>query len=223
MLAAIIFGVAYVLVLVAAYSALEAEAWRIVSLSLTVGVIAAFFLVTMIGSDRARATEFELEFARTVEAHLAAGETLVAASPLGGILSEYARAADDQRRAAREHSYAAGPAVYGAGFALLAVLCFGLSYVTGAPAGLVVLGLLSELVAFVLLALLAGILVLSVGRPAEVPEFDVLVLRRWSGVARPSFPFTHALSQAPWAGRARQGTSGSQPWDESRRTPPAER
>jgi hypothetical protein len=199
LLGALILGTAYVLLLVGAYSALEAQVLWFVPLTLLLAVVASFFLVSMIGSDRARATDFELEFARTVQAHLAAGETLVEASPLGGILSEYASAADEQRRSAREHTYAAGPAVYGTGFALLSTLFFGLAFVTGTPAGLLVIGFLAELGALILLAFAAGLLVLSVGRSKEVREFDALVLRRWSQVARPSFPFSHSLSDVPWA------------------------
>jgi hypothetical protein len=206
-LGALILGVVYVLLLVGAYSDLEAQVLWFVPLTLILAVIASFFLVSMIGSDRARATDFELEFARTVQAHLAAGETLVKASPLGGILSEYARAADEQRRSAREHTYAAGPAIYSTGLALASTLIFGLAFVTGTPAGLLVVGFLAELGALVLLALAAGLLVLSVGRAKEVREFDPLVLRRWSPVTRPSFPFTHSLSDVPWASPAPPGAS----------------
>ncbi|HEY1198221.1 MAG TPA: hypothetical protein VGG32_05795 [Thermoplasmata archaeon] len=213
-LAAIILGAAYVLLLVGAYSSLSAEAGWVVPLNLVLGVVVSFFLVSLIGSDRARATQFELEFARTVEAHLAAGETLVEASPLGGILSEYARAADEQRRLAREHVYAAGPALYSTLLALAATLLIGLAYATGSPSALIGLGLLAELGAFVLLALSAGALALSIGRESEVPGFDAIVLRRWSRVADPSFPFTHALTEVPWVATAAHLPHSSS-WDES--------
>lgn len=213
-LAAIILGAAYVLLLVGAYSSLSAEAGWVVPLNLVLGVVVSFFLVSMLGSDRARATQFELEFARTVEAHLAAGETLVEASPLGGILSEYARAAYEQRRLAREHVYAAGPALYSTLLALAATLLIGLAYATGSPSALIGLGLLAELGAFVLLALSAGALTLSIGRESEVPGFDAIVLRRWSRVADPSFPFTHALTEVPWVATAAHLPHSSS-WDES--------
>jgi hypothetical protein len=213
-LGAVILGAVYVLLFVGAYSSLEAQASWAVPLNLLLAVIASFFLISMIGSDRARATDFELEFARTVQAHLAAEETIVEASPLGGILSEYARAADEQRRSAREHAYAAGPAVYSAVLALFSTLLFGLAYISGTPAGLILVGLLAELGAFVLLALAAGMLVLSAGRSAEVPELEPLVLRRWSNIARPSFPFTHSLSDVPWAARKLRETAPAL-WDET--------
>lgn len=60
---AIILGTAYVLLLVGAYSSLAAEAGWVVPLTLVLAVVVSFFLVSMVGSDRARATQFELEFA----------------------------------------------------------------------------------------------------------------------------------------------------------------
>ncbi len=198
-LGAIILGTVYILLLVGAYSALSAEALWIVTLNLLLGVVVTLFMVSMIGSDRARATAFELEFARTVQAHVAAGETLVEASPLGGILSGYARAAAEQRHAAREHAYAASPALYSTALALVATLLVGLAYAAGGEANTIGLGLVFELGAFFLLALTAGSLALSVGRNEEVIGFDAFVLRRWYQVARPTFPLTHALTDVPWA------------------------
>jgi len=197
--AALVLGIVYLLLLVGAYSALSSQAIWFVPLNLVLAVVASFFLVSMVGSDRARATQFELEFARTVQAHLAAGETLVEASPLGGILREYARAADTERRAAREHAYAAGPATWSALLSVVATLLVGLAYVGGAVPDVVGIALVFELGAFVLLALAAGVLGFSVGRSSEVVGYDAFVLRRWAGVARPTFPFTHALSEVPWA------------------------
>ena len=214
MLFAIILGASYLLLLVGAYSALGAQAGWFVPLNLVLAVVVSFFLVSMIGSDRARATEFELEFARTVEARLSAGETLVEASPLGGILSEYARAADEQRRSIREHVYAAGPALYSTALALFATLAVGLALVGGGPSQLIGVGLVAELGAFVLLGLSAGSLALSVGRDGEVRGFDAIVLRRWSRVANPSFPFRHSLTEVPWVVPASR-LDVSLPWDES--------
>ena len=198
-LASLVLGVVYLLLLVGAYSALSSMALWFVSLNLLLAVVTAFFLVSMVSSDTARATEFELEFARSVQAHLAAGETLVESSPLGGILREYARAAGDARRSAREHAYAAGPATWSALLAVTATLLVGLAYVGGAIPNVIGVALVFELVAFVLLALSAGVLGFSVGRSGDVVGFDVLVLRRWARVAHPSFPFTHALTEVPWA------------------------
>jgi hypothetical protein len=213
-LGALILGTAFVLLLIGAYSALSAEALWIVTLNLILGVVVSMFLVSMIGSDRARATAFELEFARTVQAHLAAGETLVESSPLGGILGEYARAANEQRRVAREHAYAASPCLYSSALALLSTLLVGLAYVGGGEPNTVGVALVIELAAFVLLALTAGSLALSVGRAEDVVGFDAFVLRRWSQVARPSFPFTHSLSEVPWAAKAVAMVPPS-PWQES--------
>jgi len=219
-LVAIILGTAYVLLLVGTYSSLAAEAPWIIPLNLALGVVVSFFLVSMIGSDRARATQFELEFARTVEAHLAAGETLVEASPLGGILAEYARAADRQRRAAREHVYAAGPALYSTALALAATLLIGLAYATGSSDAIIGLAMVAELVAFFLLTLTAGALALSIGRHEEVRGFDVIMPRRWSRVADASFPFTHALTGVPWVTLPSPRAPLS-PWDESTLESPA--
>ncbi|HYB79502.1 MAG TPA: hypothetical protein VEG66_07080 [Thermoplasmata archaeon] len=202
LIGAIFFGVVYLIVLVSQYSALSAEAPWVVGLNLVISVIVTFFLVSMIASDRARAADFELEFARTVQAHLAAEETLVQSSPLGGILSEYARVAHEQRRAAREHTYAAGPAIYSAGFATLAACLVGLAYAIGADANTLGVAMLVELGGFFFLVLATAILVLSVGRGADVPEFHALVPRRWAKVTEPSFPFTYSLGEVPWAAQA---------------------
>jgi hypothetical protein len=210
----IILGTLYVLLFVGAYSALCAQALWIVTLNLILGVVVSMFLVSMLGSDRARATAFELEFARTVQAHLAAGESLVEASPLGGILRGYANAAHEQRRAAREHVYAAGPALYSTALALLATLLVGLAYVAGGDPNVIGVGMFFELGALFLIAVAAGALALSVGRNAVVPGFDVVVLRRWSHVTRPSFPFTHSLTEVPWAVDASEAPPPF-PWQEA--------
>jgi len=202
LLGAILLGVVYVVVFAGQYSALTAEAPWVVGLTLILSVIVTFSLASMIASDRARASDFELEFARTVQAHLAAGETLVQASPLGGILGEYARVAHAERRAAREHVYAAGPAVFSAGFAVFSTFLVGLAYAIGVDPNTLGLAMLVELGAFFFLVLTTAILVLSVGRTSDVPEFEGLVLRRWAHVAEPSFPFTHSLGEVPWAAQA---------------------
>jgi hypothetical protein len=202
LLGAILLGVVYVVVFVGQYSALTAESPWVVGLNLILSVFVTFSLVSMIASDRARASDFELEFARTVQAHLAAGETLVQASPLGGILSEYARVAHLERRAAREHAYAAGPAIYSSGFAVFAAFLVGLGVAIGFDPNTLGLAMLVELGAFFFLVLATAILVLSVGRHADVPEFDTLVPRRWTRVADHSFPFTHSLGEVPWAAQA---------------------
>lgn len=198
LLGSIVMGLVYVLVFVSTYSALSAEGLWVVVLTLLLGVVVSFFLVSMISSERARASDFELEFARTVQAHLAAGETIIETSPLGGILTEYARVARDQRSSAREHAYAAGPAIYGTGFALVSTLLLGLAYAVGSPANLIGVAMLFELPAFLLLFFSTALLALSVGRAKEVAEFSPLVLRRWLRISEPSFPFTHSVSDVPW-------------------------
>jgi len=202
LIGAIFLGVVYLIVLVSQYSALSAEAPWVVGLNLILSVFVAFSLVSMIASDRARAADFELEFARTVQAHLAAGETLIQASPLGGILAEYARVAHEQRRAAREHAYAAGPAIYSAGLSAFAALLVGLAYAIGIDPNTLGVAMLVELGGFFFLVLTTAILVLSVGRGADVPEFHSFVPRRWARVTEPSFPFTHSLGDVPWAAQA---------------------
>lgn len=202
LIGAIFLGVVYIVVFVAQYSALSAEAPWVVGLNLILSVVVAFSLVSMISSDRARAADFELEFSRTVEAHLAAGETLVQASPLGGILAEYARVAHEERRAAQEHACAAGPAIYSAGLAALAACLVGLAYAIGADPNTLGLAMLVELGAFFFLVLTTAMLVLSVGRRSDVPEFHALIPRRWARISDASFPFTHSLGEVPWAAQA---------------------
>jgi len=216
-LGAIALGAAYVLVFVAAYSALCAEAVWVVPLSLVLGVFVTLVLVSMIASDRSRAEAFELDFARTVEAHQSAGVTLVETSPLGGILKQFALSAREQRRAAREHAYSASPALYSTALSLFATLLVGLAYAAGGAPDIVGLALLFELGAFTLLVLTAGALALSVGRKADVPGFDVIVLRRWSSVTRPTFPFTAAMADTPWALDEPVSSGAASPWTESNR------
>jgi len=199
LLGAIVAGIAYILVFGCAYSAFTAEAPWIVGLTLILAVVVTFFLVSMLGADRARASDFELEFARTVQAHLAADEKLVEASPLGGILTEYAHSAHDQRRAAQEHALALGPAVYSSAFAVISALFVGFAYAIGTDPNTLGIAMLFELFAFILLVLTTTNLTLSVGRSSDVPEFAPLVPRRWSHVADHCFPFTNALSEIPWA------------------------
>jgi len=218
-LGGIILGAVFLLLLVGAYSALCAEALWIVTLNLVLGVIVSMFLVSMVGSDRARATAFELEFARTVQAHVAAGETLVEASPLGGILRGYATAAYEQRRGAREHVYAAGPALYSTALALMATLLVGLAYADGGDPNVIGIAMLFEVVAFFLIAVTAGALAFSVGRASETPGFSSIVLRRWSHVTRASFPFTHSLTEVPWAADPTE-TARAFPWQEPPGIPP---
>ncbi len=213
-LGGIILGTLYLLLFVGAYSALCAEALWIVTLNLVLGVVVSLFLVSMTASDRARATAFELEFARTVQAHLAAGEALVEASPLGGILRGYANAAHEQRRGAREHVYAASPALYSTAIALVSTLIVGLAYVAGGDPNTIGVAMLFELAAFFLLAVTAGALALSVGRSGQVTGFDAFVLRRWSQVTRPSFPFTHSLIEVPWAADSSEANP-TFPWQET--------
>jgi len=219
-LGGLILGACYLLLFIGAYSALCAQALWIVTLNLVLAVVVTLFLVSMLGSDRARATNFELEFARTVQAHVAAGETLVEASPLGGLLKGYASAANEQRRSAREHAYSAGPALYSTALALIATLLVGLAYVGGAVPDLVGVGMSFELGALFFLGVTAGALALSVGRSSEVPGFGAIVLRRWSHVARPSFPFTHSLTEVPWAADMSEA-SPPFPWQESPAPAPA--
>lgn len=198
-LGALILGSSYLLLYIGAFLPLSGQALWIVTLNLLLAVTVSLLLVAMLGSDRARATQFELEFARTAEAHLAAGETLVESSPIGGILSGYARAASEQRQLAREHSYAASLSILSAGFSLLATLLVGLAMTGGGLIWLLQLGLFVEFFAFTLVALAAGALLLSVGRRGEEGGFDVLLLRRWRSVTRPNFAYVHSLSQLPWA------------------------
>ncbi len=215
-LGAISLGAAYVLVFVGAYSALTAEALWVVPLNLVLGVFVTLTLVSMIIADRSRAEAFELDFARTVEAHQSAGVTLVETSPLGGILKQFALSAREQRRAAREHAYSASPALYSTALALVATLLVGLAYAAGGFPDLLGLALLFELGAFTLLGLTAGALALSVGRRTDVRGFDVIVLRRWSSVSRPTFPFTAAVTDIPWALNEPVVPGSASPWAETR-------
>ncbi len=190
-------AILYVSLLVAANTPLTNFDWTWVPLVLILATILTFNLGARLDSDHARANLLELELARTIAVHRGSGQLPEAESPLGRVLSEYARTAEATRRRARVHAYAAGPAVWGAGCALAAAFFWGLSYTTS-TVGLNYLAIVIELPAFVLLFYAIGILALNVGGRRSVVGFAALTPRRWRRYDERSASLEAAFATLPW-------------------------
>ena len=190
-------GAFYVLLLVGANTPLSNFDWVWVPLVLVLATIVSFHLSARLDADHARVRLLELELARTVAVHGVSGQLPERDTPLGQVLTEYARAAEAMRRRARAHAYAAGPAIWGAGFALTAALLWGLSLTTS-TIWMNYLAVVVELPAFVLLFYAIGVLALNVGGDREVTGFAVLTPRRWRRFGERNAALDATLAALPW-------------------------
>jgi hypothetical protein len=205
LIASLVVGIVYVLLLVADNVPLANQAVWFIPLPLILGSIVTFSIASMLGSDYARVRQFELELARTVAVHSGAGQPPTADSPIGGVLKEYVRTADELRRQSRVHAYAAGASLYGALLALGAALLWGISLATGVVS-LTYLAILVELPTFMLLVFGVTVLGTSVGSRTEVPGFDALTPVRWRHYKEPNPALDSALRELPWLSEFAQDT-----------------
>jgi hypothetical protein len=196
-LAALIVGVVYVLLLVADDVSLAGASVWFVPLVLILATVVTFSVASMVGSDYARTRQFELELARTVAVHSVAGETPADGTPIGEVLKEYVRTADELRRTSRVHAYAAGPALYGAVTALGAAVFWGISLATG-TIWLTYLAILVELPAFLTLVFAVTVLGTESGHRSDVPSFDALTPHRWRHYQQANPAVDVALRGLPW-------------------------
>ena len=203
----------YILLLVGANTPVTNFDWLWVPLVLILATIVSFNLGARLDSDVARARLVELELARTVAVHSGSGQLPEERSPLGQVLTEYAKTASALRQRARVHAYAAGPALWGALFALAAALLWGLSYISDAV-WLNYLAIVVELPAFALLFYAVGVLALNVGAEREVEGFASLTPRRWRRHDERSATLDRTIATLPWlatAGAPPSATSASSP------------
>lgn len=194
---ALVVSIAYILFLVVDSTTLANQSGSFIQLPLILGTIMSFTLGVLLGADYARARHFELELARTVSVHSDAGQLPEEDSPLGRVLKEYARAADEHRRYARAHAYAVGPAIWGSLCALAATVSWGFSVGSGAT-WLAYLALVIEIPAFALLVLSVSIAGTAVGLFRPVPGFDGLTPRRWRRFAEKVPAVEEAVHTCPW-------------------------
>lgn len=200
------FGLAlvYVLVLVAEYPAMEHAAFAIGALSLLLSAVAAFSLAAMLGTDIATYQRLELELARTVLAYVGSGAPPASDTPLAGVWRAHVAAAEESRRVSRAHGYALGLFV-GAGVASLAVtLLAGLGTMT-ATADLRGLAMVVEAVAFTMLVVGAGSLLVTVGYSSPVPGYELVASRRWRRNAGRQQAVDGAIGEIAWLAEFARG------------------
>jgi hypothetical protein len=210
LIAALVVGTVYVLLLLADDVTLANLSALFVPLPLILATITTFFVASMLGADFARTRLFELELARTVAVHSSTGQPPEADTPLGGVLKGYVQTADALRRHSRVHSYAAGASFYGALLTLGAAVFWGISFTTGAI-WLTYLAIFLELPAFVALTFAVTVLGTSIGTRAEVPAFDALTPRRWRHHREPNPALDGALAGLPWLHEFAESTRTSSP------------
>jgi len=216
----LIVGTVYTLILVADNVPMTNQSAWFVPLLLILATIVSFFIVSSVGADYARIRHFELELARTVAVHSATGQAPEAGTALGTVLKEYVRTADEVRRHARVHAYAAGPSVYGAVLTLGAAVFWGMSFTTGAI-WLNYLAVVVELPALMLLVFSVSVLGTSIGSGVGVPGFDALTPTRWRHYQEPNPGLDEALRGLPWlnefAESIRSPRPAPTPWIEAPR------
>ncbi len=206
----VVVATVYVLLLLADNTALADQAGAFVPLLLILGTIFAFSIGSLLAADEARVRHFELELARTVAVHSGAGQHPEANTPLGRVLVEYLRSAEQMRQHSRIHAYAAGPALYGAGAALGAAFFWGLGLATG-TIWLGYLAVLVELPAVVLLAFSAAVLANGSKRIRPTAGFELMTPHRWRRYEVRSPTLDEALATLPWLKEAGETMERSAP------------
>jgi len=205
---ALLFGIVYLLLLVAVNPAMDAIAWWITSITLIAGVVGTLGLASMIGTDISTYQRLDLDLARTVIAHTSTNTAPAPDTPMAGVWRAYVTVADESRRVARVHAYAFGPFLWGTLAALAAALLVGLGTVT-TTTNLVNLGLLLEFVGFLLLLIGAAAILLTVGYSDTVDGFDGWASRRWRRNAARLPAVEEAISSVPWLPEFHRGVRES--------------
>lgn len=178
LVAALIIGIGYALLLIADATTLATDASEWVGIPLLLGTVAIFALAGRMGEESGRVRSTELELARTVALREESVQPPNPDSALARVMKEHLRASAQTRCAVRSHAYAAGPALWGTLLALAAAVSWGIGWATGTtwPGYLAVV---LELPAFVLLVLAVAVLGLGVGAARKVDGFERLSPRRW--------------------------------------------
>jgi len=219
-------GTVFALLLVAVNTSMVnwSAAW--IPLVLILAALLSLTLSSRLLTDRSNVRLVELELARTVSVHSAAGQLPEAGTPLGGVLREYVRTADEMRRHWRTDAYAAGPAMWGAALALLAAIFWGLSFSTG-TVWVGYLSIVVELPALTLLFFSVATIATAAGQTRAVSVFAVLTPRRWRTFDDRTPAVDEALAGIPWLAEyarslqtaADTPSKTSAPWAESTPSP----
>ena len=200
----------YVLVFVAEYHTMTGAlfAFDVTTVSLIVGLVAAFSLSGMLGADVSTFQRLELELARTVLAYVGSGSPPASDAPLAGVWRAHVAASEESRRMARAHAYALGFFTFAGVLALAASLLVGLGAVTTSP-NVVGLGMFVEWFAFVFLAAGAASVLASVGYAAAVPVYETVAPRRWRRNAGRQQAVEGAVSEVAWLSEYARGARES--------------
>ncbi len=215
---ALIVGVVYVLLLVGINTPLADLDWLWVPLVLLLGTIISFNIGSRLGTDEGHTRLVELELARTVAVHSGSGQAPEQNSPLGRVLQEYVRAADESRRRSRVHVYAAGPAMWGGALALGAAVLWGLSWTTGTD-WLNYLAIFIEWPAIVLLFYAVTVLAFRIGWEREVTHFAALTPRHWRRHNEHRAAIDEAIASLPWLSDAVEPSPVRSPSGSSAKAP----
>jgi hypothetical protein len=194
-----VFALVYILVFVAQYDTMTSFgfAFDITALSLLIGLISAFALSTMLGSDVSTYQRLELELARTVLAYVGSGTPPPSDAPLAGVWRAHVAAAEESRRMARAHAYGLGLFTLAGILSLGATLLVALGGVT-VTQDVVGLGMFVEWFAFTFLAAGAGVVSVAVGYASPISVYDVFSPRRWRRNAGRQQAVEGAVSEIAW-------------------------
>lgn len=203
---ALLFGLVYILVLVAEYNAMTVGtfAFGVTALSLLVSLVAAFALSGMLGSDLSTFQRLELELARTVLAYVGSGTPPPSDSPLAGVWRAHVAGAEESRRMARAHAYGLGLFMWAGGLSLASSLLVGLGLVSG-TADLIGLGMFVEWFAFTFLAGGAFAVLASAGYASPARFYETLAPRRWRRNAGRQQAIDGAVSEIAWLAEYSRG------------------
>jgi hypothetical protein len=197
LIASLLVGTFFLLLLVSVNTALADQAAVWVPLVLILGTILSLTLGSRLMADRANVRIVELELARTVSVHNTAGQLPDPDSPLGGVLREYVHTADDLRRHWRTDAYAAGPAMWGALLALFSAVLWGLSFSTG-TVWVAYVAIVVELPTLMILIFSVTVLAMGIGQARPVDGFAALTPRRWTGFQEYTPALETAIAGLPW-------------------------
>jgi hypothetical protein len=198
----------YILLFIADYSAMTSIAFGATALSLTISVLSAYALATMLGNDIANYQRLELELSRTVLAYASSGTPPASDAPLAGVWRAHVAASEESRRMSRAHAYALGLFSIAALASVAAVLLAGLGTVTSTQ-NVRGLAMLVEWVAFTFLVVGAASVVVSVGYSESVTLYEATAPRRWRRNSGRQAAVDSAVGEIGWLAEFSRGARES--------------
>jgi len=198
----------YLVLLIADYHVMTTLAFAATALTLVIGLIAAFSLASMLGTDIANYQRLDLELSRTVLAYASSGTPPASDAPLAGVWRAHVAASEESRRMSRAHAYALGLFTFAAGLSLGAVLLSALGTVTVTESVRGV-GMLVEFVAFTFLVAGAGAVLFSVGYSHPVTIFETFAPRRWRRNSGRQAAVDSAVGEIGWLAEFSRGARES--------------